>query len=97
MYAGDLWTRLDTAAQRDLDRTQEVAGSSPASSITWIGIGQHREAIAVAPSGSGIATGDVVDEGVGFVGRTRYWLGTANSARTGAELSVPALATALSR
>jgi hypothetical protein len=31
-HAGILWTRRDTAGQTDLDRTQEVAGSSPASS-----------------------------------------------------------------
>ena len=33
-YAGILWTQLDTTGQRNLDRTQEVAGSSPASKCT---------------------------------------------------------------
>ena len=35
-YAGILWTRRDTTGQTDLDRTQEVVGSSPTSSTGQI-------------------------------------------------------------
>ena len=69
-YAGILWTRRDTTGETDLDRTQEVAGSSPASSTSRIA---RVEGVLPAPSHSHFAS----------TPRHGYQTGTSASPRIG--------------